>query len=435
MDSNLITAVHAQDVRFPTSETSAGSDAMNVDPDYSASYITLKTEQGACGYGLVFTIGRGNDLCCRAIEAMADRVLGYDFTEIQSDILGFHRHLQADSQLRWLGPEKGLMHMAAGGIMNAAWDLWARLERKPLWRMLSDMTPEQFVACVDFRYLENVISRSEALALVQANEATKAERIATLENQGYPAYTTSAGWLGYSDEQIESLVQNAIDQGFRHVKLKVGQSLVDDLRRVGLVRKCVGDDVKIMVDANQVWEVDEAVQWVNSLADMRLWFIEEPTSPDDILGHHAIKSQIAPVLVATGEQCHNRVMFKQFIAHDAIDIVQIDSCRLASVSEILAVLLMAAKYKKPVCPHAGGVGLCEMVQHLSMVDYVRISADMTDRVIEFVDHLHEHFEDPCQIINGAYVTPTQPGYSTKMFAESIEAFTFPEGREWSSRSV
>jgi len=282
------------------------------------------------------------------------------------------------------------MHMAAGGIMNAAWDLWARLERKPLWRMLSDMTPEQFVACVDFRYLENVISRSEALALVQANEATKAERIATLENEGYPAYTTSAGWLGYSDEQIESLVQSAIDQGFRHVKLKVGQSLVDDLRRVGLVRKCVGDDVKIMVDANQVWEVDEAVQWVNSLADMQLWFIEEPTSPDDILGHRAIKSQIAPVLVATGEQCHNRVMFKQFIAHDAIDIVQIDSCRLASVSEILAVLLMAAKYKKPVCPHAGGVGLCEMVQHLSMVDYVRISADMTDRVIEFVDHLQHN---------------------------------------------
>ena len=407
---------------------------MNVDPDYSASYVTLETESGACGYGLVFTIGRGNDLCCRAIEAMANRVLGYDFAEIQSDILGFYQYLQADSQLRWLGPEKGLMHMAAGGIMNAAWDLWARLEQKPLWRMLSDMTPEQFVACVDFRYLEDVISRGEALALVQANEPSKAERIATLKSEGYPAYTTSAGWLGYSDEKVESLVHEAIEEGFRHIKLKVGQSLEDDLRRVGLVRRCAGNDVKIMVDANQVWEVDEAVNWVNALAPMRIWFIEEPTSPDDILGHHAIKSQIAPVQVATGEQCHNRVMFKQFIAHDAIDIVQIDSCRLASVNEVLAVLLIAAKYEKPVLPHAGGVGLCEMVQHLSMVDYVRISADMTDRVIEFVDHLHEHFEDPCQIKNGAYVTPEQPGYSTKMFAESIDNFTFPEGREWVSRS-
>ena len=431
--TNKIISIETVDVRFPTSENLDGSDAVNKDPDYSAAYVILKTEQGNEGYGLVFTIGRGNDICCHAIEAMQHLVIGYDLNDIKSDMSAFYDQLRSDSQLRWLGPEKGVMHMANGAIVNAVWDMWARDEGVPIWRLLSDMSPEEFVSCLDLRYVSDVLTKDEALAMVRANEPTKAERISYMEENGYPSYTTSAGWLGYSDEKLARLCQEALDQGFKHLKLKVGVDLEDDKRRCTIARDVIGDDVKLMIDANQVWEVDQAIEWVNELAPLKPWFIEEPTSPDDIFGHKKIKENIGDVMVATGEHCQNRIIFKQFIANDAIDIVQIDSCRLASINEILTVYMMAAKFGKPVCPHAGGVGLCEYVQHLSMIDYVRISADLTDRVVEFVDHLHEHFEDPCVIKNGAYMAPNKPGYSIKMFDNSLDMYRYPDGSEWVKR--
>lgn len=431
--TNKIISLKTNDIRFPTSESLDGSDAINKDPDYSAAYLTICTEKGNKGNGLIFTIGRGNDVCCKAIEALEHLVIGKDFNAIIQDIGAFYDTLRSDSQLRWLGPEKGVIHMAIGGVMNAIWDMWAKHANKPLWRLLADMSPEEFINCVDFRYLSDALTKEEALEMVRANHATKAERIGYLEENGYPSYTTSAGWLGYSDEKLKRLCREALDQGFKHIKLKVGQDLHSDIRRCQIARDVIGEDVKLMVDANQIWEVDQAIEWVNELAHVSPWFIEEPTSPDDIFGHKKIKDNIGSIKVATGEHCHNRIMFKQFIANDAIDIVQIDACRLASVNEILAVYLLAAKYGKPVCPHAGGVGLCEYVQHLSMIDYVHISADLTDRVVEFVDHLHEHFVDPCVIKKGAYVTPTAPGYSIEMFQESIEAYTYPTGSEWQKR--
>ena len=432
--SNIITSLTAIDIRFPTSESLDGSDAINKDPDYSAAYISLETERGDMGYGLVFTIGRGNDVCCKAIEALEHLIIGVDVNFITQNISEFYDSLRSDSQLRWLGPEKGVIHMAIGGVMNAVWDLWARLEKKPLWRLLAEMSPEQFVECIDFRYISDALTKEQALDIVRKNQSSKQQRIDYIEKHGYPSYTTTAGWLGYDDDKLARLCQEALDQGFKHIKLKVGVSLEDDIRRCTIAREVIGRDVKLMVDANQIWEVDEAIHWVNQLSEKnKIWFIEEPTSPDDIFGHKTIRDNLNGTKVATGEHCHNRIMFKQFIVNDAIDVVQIDACRLASINEILAVYMIAAKYNKPVCPHAGGVGLCEYVQHLSMIDYVQISADMTDRVIEFVDHLHEHFEDPCRIENGAYVAPSAPGYSIKMFDESLASYHYPNGSEWLKR--
>ena len=432
-DSNKITQLTTHDIRFPTSENLDGSDALNKDPDYSAAYLVITTEQGDKGYGLVFTIGRGNDLCCSAIENMRHLVIGHDLNDIKKDIGSFYDALRSDSQLRWLGPEKGVIHMAVGGVMNAVWDLWARCEGKPIWRLLADMSPEEFVNCLDLRYLSDALTREEALAIVQNNAATKQHRIDYLQQNGYPSYTTSAGWLGYSDEKLANRCQEALREGFKHIKLKVGENLEDDIRRCSIARDVIGDDIKLMVDANQVWEVEQAIEWINHLAPVNPWFIEEPTSPDDVMGHKKIKNGIGNIQVATGEHCQNRILFKQFITSDAIDIVQIDACRLASINEILSVYLLAAKYGKPVCPHAGGVGLCEYVQHLSMIDYVYISADLNDRVIEFVDHLHEHFEDPCRIENGCYVAPTAPGYSIKMYDDTLEQYRYPDGAEWVKR--
>lgn len=429
-----IIKLDTMDIRFPTSENLDGSDAINKDPDYSAAYVTLETEQGHKGYGLVFTIGRGNDICCAAIEAMQHLVIGKDIQQITQDIAGFYDELRGDSQLRWLGPEKGVIHMAAGAVMNAVWDMWARIEQKPLWRLLSDMSPEQFVNCLDFRYVTDALTKEEALTMVKANHSSKQQRIEYLEQNGYPSYTTSAGWLGYSDEKLARLAKEAVDEGFKHIKLKVGVDIQDDIRRCRIARETIGDEVKLMIDANQNWEVDQAIDWVNELAQFKPWFIEEPTSPDDVMGHKKIRENLKNgVQVATGEHCQNRIIFKQFIANDALDVVQIDACRLCSLNEILTVYMLAAKYNKVVCPHAGGVGLCEYVQHLSMIDYVHISADLTDRVIEFVDHLHEHFEDPCVIKNGAYVAPNQPGYSIKMFEQSLQQYQYPNGSEWQKR--
>ncbi|UAB69196.1 L-fuconate dehydratase [Vibrio sp. SCSIO 43132] len=433
VNSNRIWDIKTFDIRFPTSENLDGSDAVNKAPDYSAAYVEISSENGNKGYGLIFTIGRGNDICCKAIESMKHLIIGYDLNDIKADMSSFYDQLRSDSQLRWLGPEKGVIHMAAGAIVNAVWDMWAREEKKPLWRLLSDMPPEQFVNCLDFKHVSDVLTKEEALEMIEANQDSKQSRIQYIEEHGYPCYTTSAGWLGYSDEKLVRLAKEAVEQGFKHIKLKVGQSLEEDLRRCSIARSAIGEEVKLMIDANQIWEVDEAIDWVNKLADTRPWFIEEPTSPDDIFGHRKIKQNIGNIKVATGEHCQNRIIFKQFIANEAIDIVQIDSCRLCSVNEILTVYMMAAKYNKPVCPHAGGVGLCEYVQHLSMIDYVQISADLTDRVIEFVDHLHEHFEDPCVVSNGFYMAPRRPGYSIKMYDASIEAYQYPNGSEWKNR--
>lgn len=420
-----ITDLRVFDLRFPTSQSLDGSDAMNPDPDYSAAYVILDTDTGEhSGHGLTFTIGRGNEICCLAIEAMRHLVVGTDLDEVRKSPGAYWRKLTSDSQLRWIGPEKGAIHLATGAIVNAVWDLLAKEAGKPVWRLVAEMSPEEIVDIVDYRYLTDILTREEALDILRKAENGKAQRIATLETEGYACYTTSAGWLGYDDEKLRRLCQEAIDAGFNHVKMKVGRDLEDDIRRLRIAREVIGPDRYLMIDANQVWEVGQAIDWVDKLKFANPFFIEEPTSPDDIAGHRKIREAIAPVKVATGEMCQNRVMFKQFIAEGAIDIVQIDSCRMGGLNEVLAVLLIAAKYNLPVWPHAGGVGLCEYVQHLSMLDYVAVSGTKDGRVIEYVDHLHEHFIEPCNIQNAAYMPPTLPGFSIEMKPESIAAYTF-----------
>lgn len=412
------------DLRFPTSQHLDGSDAMNPDPDYSAAYLILKTDGPHEGHGLTFTIGRGNEICCAAIRAMRHLVVGLDMAWVAADMGRFWRHVTSDSQLRWIGPDKGAIHLATGAVVNAVWDLWAKLEGKPVWRLVADMSPEELVRCIDFRYITDCVTPDEALAMLRANEPGKGQRIATLEREGYQCYTTSAGWLGYDDAKLRRLCREAVDAGFSHVKMKVGRDLDDDVRRLRIARDEVGPDVKLMIDANQVWEVGEAIGWVRELAFAEPWFIEEPTSPDDIEGHRKIREGVAPVKVASGEMCQNRVIFKQMIMRGAIDVVQIDACRLGGVNEVLAVLLMAAKYGLPVCPHAGGVGLCEYVQHLAMIDYVAIAGTKEGRVVEYVDHLHEHFLDPCEVENAAYMPPRRPGFSIEMRRETLRDYEF-----------
>jgi L-fuconate dehydratase len=420
-----ITGLRTIDLRFPTSAGLDGSDAMNPDPDYSAAYVVLDTDtDGLEGHGLTFTIGRGNDICVAAIEAMRHLVIGLDLDWIIENPGRMWRHLTGDSQLRWIGPDKGAIHLATGAVVNAIWDLWAKAVGKPVWRLVAEMTPEELVRTIDFRYLTDAITPEDALTLLTNRAAGKAERIADLEATGFPCYTTSAGWLGYPDEKLRRLAQEAVDAGFDYIKLKVGRDLEDDIRRLTIARDVLGPDRKLMIDANQVWDVPQAIEWVNALAFAKPWFIEEPTSPDDILGHQAIREAIGEVKVATGEMCQNRIMFKQFMAAGAIDVVQIDSCRLGGVNEVLAVLLLAARYDLPVCPHAGGVGLCEYVQHLSMIDYLCFSGTKEGRVIEYVDHLHEHFVDPCVIRDAAYMPPTLPGYSIEMKPQSLIDYRF-----------
>jgi L-fuconate dehydratase len=421
-----IRSMRVLDVRFPTSRYLDGSDAMNPDPDYSAAYVVLQTDQpGLEGHGLTFTIGRGNEICCAAIRAMEHLVVGLDLDWIAEDMGRFWRHVTSDSQLRWIGPEKGAMHLATGAVVNAAWDLWAKAVGKPVWQLVADMSPEQMVRLVDFRYITDCITPEEALALLRKRAAGKAERLADLKANGYPCYTTSAGWLGYDDVKLRRLAQDAVDAGFAHIKLKVGRDLQDDIRRVRIAREVLGPERSLMIDANQVWEVRQAIDWLKELAFARPWFIEEPTSPDDVEGHRRIREAMrGSMQVATGEMCQNRIVFKQFIMRDAIDVVQIDACRLGGVNEVLAVMLMAAKHGLKVCPHAGGVGLCEYVQHLSMIDYLCIAGSKEGRVIEYVDHLHEHFVDPCVIRDAAYMPPQRPGYSVEMKPESLAAYAY-----------
>ncbi|GAA1855420.1 L-fuconate dehydratase [Microbacterium koreense] len=431
-----ITGVAVHDVRFPTSVSADGSDAMNKDADYSAAYVVLSTDDPSLsGFGFTFTIGRGNDLCVEAARQRALPLIGRDVEEIIGDLGAVYRELGADSQFRWLGPEKGVIHLALAAVMNAVWDLAARRAGKPLWRLLADMTPEQLVDVADLKYLSDALTREEAIAILRDAEPTREDRIAELERAGYPCYTTSAGWLGYSDDKLRRLCQEAVDAGYKHIKLKVGASLEDDIRRCRIAREVIGWDAKLMIDANQVWDVPEAIEWVQQLAQFQPLWIEEPTSPDDVLGHAAIRKAVHPIGVATGEHGMNRVLFKQLFQAEAIDFCQLDSARLGSVNEILAVYLMAKKFDVPVCPHAGGVGLCELVQHLSVFDYVAVSATLENRVTEFVDHLHEHFVDPCIVEDGAYRLPSAPGYSAEMYAETIETFRFPEGTYWQSEGA
>jgi L-fuconate dehydratase len=397
---------------------------MNPDPDYSAAYVILETDGQFEGHGLTFTIGRGNEICIAAIAALRPMMVGLDLDWIAADMGRFWRYITSDSQLRWIGPDKGAIHLATAAVVNAVWDLWAKAEGKPVWQLVADMTPAELVRCIDFRYITDCITPAWALDHLTKLAEGKAERIDTLRAEGYPCYTTSAGWLGYDDAKLRRLCREAVDAGFRHIKMKVGHDLADDKRRLTIARDECGPEVNLMIDANQVWEVDQAIAWVKELSFVNPWFIEEPTSPDDIEGHRKIREAVAPVQVATGEMCQNRIMFKQFIMRGAIDVVQIDSCRLGGVNEILAVMLMAAKYDLKVCPHAGGVGLCEYVQHLSMIDYLCISGTREGRVIEFVDHLHEHFLDPCKIQNAAYMPPVLPGFSIEMKPASLADYTF-----------
>ena len=427
-----ITNLSVRDIRFPTSRSLDGSDAMNAAPDYSATYVILETDSPTKldGHGLTFTIGRGNEICVAAVKALAPLIIGKKLEDVTANMGDFWRGFTSDSQLRWIGPDKGAIHLATAAVVNAVWDLWAKSVQKPVWKLLVDMSPEELVRCLDFRYVTDALTPEEALAILRRHSPTRAAREQEMLADGYPAYTTSAGWLGYDDEKIRRLAREGVSQGWTHFKQKVGGNIEEDIRRARILRDEIGADRKLMMDANQVWDVDEAVANMRRLAQFDPWWIEEPTSPDDILGHAAIRSRIAPIGVATGEHCQNRVMFKQLLQAGAIDFCQIDSCRLGGLNEVIVVLLMAAKFGVPVCPHAGGVGLCEYVQHISIFDYVCVSASLDNRVLEYVDHLHEHFVSPVVIRNGRYMPPDSAGYSIEMHAASLERFHFPDGEGW-----
>ncbi len=429
-----ILSVTAHDVRFPTSRSLAGSDAMHTTPDYSAAYVVLKTDAGDHleGHGLTFTLGRGTEVCVAAINALAPIVIGRTLESITGDMRGFWRAITGEQQLRWIGPEKGAIHLASAALINAVWDLYAKVEGKPLWKLLADMTPQQLVSCIDFRYISDALTPEEALAILERMAPTRAAREAEMLRAGYPAYTTSAGWLGYSDEKLRALCREAVAAGWSHVKMKVGQRIEDDVRRARIVREEIGPHRHLRMDANQVWEVGDAIANVRQLAEFEPYWIEEPTSPDDVLGHATIARAIAPIKVATGEHCQNRVIFKQLFQAEAIGFCQPDACRLGGLNEVLAVLLLAAKFGVPVCPHAGGVGLCEYVQHVSLFDYIAVSGSLENRVLEYVEHLHEHFLDPVVIRDGCYVAPQRPGWSITMHPESIREFEFPSGPAWNT---
>jgi len=424
-----VTDVRVRDVRFPTSRTLDGSDALNVG-DYSATYVILQTDGGLEGHGLTFTNGRGNELCVAAVHALKRHVVGETLESMTADMRALYRRLTVDPQLRWLGPEKGILHMATGALLNAVWDLWAKQQGKPLWKLLTDLTPEQLVSTIDFSYLTDVLTPEQALELLRRHQPTRAAREAEMRSCGFPAYTTSTGWLGYSDEKVRRLCREAVAEGWTHFKMKVGVDLDSNMRRAALMREEIGPERKLMMDANQCWDVGEAIRQMKSLARFDPWWIEEPTSPDDALGHAAIARAVAPIRVATGEACQNRVIFKQLMQANAIGFCQVDSCRVGGVNEVLSILLLAARFGISVCPHAGGVGLCEYVQHLAIFDYICLNPSLEDRVCEYVDHLHEHFVDPVRIVGSRYVAPLAPGYSITMKPQSLDEYEFPAGRAW-----
>jgi L-fuconate dehydratase len=427
-------SLETRDIRFPTSRDLDGSDAMNTEPDYSAAYVLISTDvsNGPQGHGFTFTTGRGNDIQTAAIRSLEPWIAGRDVDDVLAHLGDLGRQLTGDSQLRWLGPEKGIIHMAIGAVLNALWDLRAKREGKPVWKLLADLSPTEIVDLVDFRYLSDALTRDEALDILRAAEPGRAEREQALRVDGYPAYATSPGWLGYNDAKLARLARQAVADGFTLIKLKVGGDIQDDIRRLGIARHAVGPDIRIAIDANQRWDVDDAISWVGKLAPFHPYWIEEPTSPDDVLGHAAIKAGVEPVLVATGEHVQNRIVFKQLLQARAVDVVQIDACRVGGINENIAILLLAAKFGVRVCPHAGGVGLCELVRHLSMFDYVAVSGTTEGRMIEYVDHLHEHFVDPAVIDNGRYLTPTMPGFSAQMHEQTLADYRFPDGPAWNA---
>jgi L-fuconate dehydratase len=425
-----ITEVVARDIRFPTSRELDGSDAMNVG-DYSAAYVILKTDGGLEGHGLTFTNGRGNELCVAAIQALAHHLTGKSLEDITGNFRRFWRSLTQDQQLRWLGPEKGVIHMSTGAVVNAVWDLWAKQQEKPLWKLLVDLTPEELVATLDFSYLTDVLTPEQAVEMLRQHAPTKAAREAEMRRDGYPGYTTSTGWLGYSDDKVRRLAKEAMAEGWDHFKIKVGQDLDGNLRRAALMRELIGPERKLMMDANQCWDVGEAISQMKALARFNPWWIEEPTCADDVLGHAAIAKAIAPIGVATGEVCQNRVMFKQLMQARSIRFCQVDTCRTGGVNEVVTVLLLAARFGIPVCPHTGGVGLCEYAQHIAIFDYIGVSGTLEDRMLEYVDHLHEHFEDPVRTRKGRYLAPEKPGYSITMKPQSLRDYEFPRGKVWS----
>ena len=434
MKDLTLTEIVVKDIRFPTSKDFTGSDAMHKDPDYSAAYVIIKTNQANLeGHGLTFTLGRGTEICVVAIDALKKSITGKKLKDITQDMGNFWLQLTGESQLRWLGPDKGVMHLAVAALINAIWDLWAKTENKPVWRLVADFTPQEFVRCVPFKYLTDALTPEEAEDWLQQKADSKENRIKYLLRNGYPAYSTAAGWLGYSDEKLRYLAQKLVDEGWKHIKLKVGANLDDDIRRCAIVREILGPKLFLMIDANQIWDVNQAITWIKALKPFDPWWIEEPTSPDDILGHATIRKAVRPIKVATGEHCQNRVMFKQFFQARGIDICQIDSCRLGGVNEVLAVLLLAAKFKIPVCPHAGGVGLCNYVQHLSIIDYICVSASTQNRVIEYIDHLQEHFLHPVTVKNGRYMPPLEAGYSITLFPATLDDFAYPNGKVWSKK--
>ena len=425
-----IVALRTLDVRAPTSRTLAGSDAVHADPDYSAAYAVLESDAGLVGHGFTFTIGRGNDLVCAAIGALAPQVVGRELEEITADFAACHRRLTNESQLRWLGPDKGVIHLATAAIVNAIWDLWAKRRGLPVWELVAGLTPEEIVGLIDWRYLTDALTPDQALDLLRAHAPTRAARVAELRRDGYPAYITSAGWLGYPEEQVRQLCRDALAAGWTSFKAKVGIDVASDVRRCAVMREEIGWEHTLMADANQVWDVPQAIEWLRHLEPFQLRWIEEPTSPDDVLGHAAIRRAVAPLRVATGEHCANKVLFKQLLQAGAIDYCQVDACRLGGLNEVLAVLLLAARFGVPVCPHAGGIGLCEYVQHISAIDYVCVSASLDDRTTEFADHLHEHFLDPVRVRAGRYLLPERPGYSAEMRPASLAALVYPDGSEW-----
>jgi len=426
-----ILSLRTLDLRFPTSRLLDGSDAMHPSPDYSAAYVILETDQpGLAGHGFTFTIGRGNELCVAAIEALRPFVEGRLLETIVADMGAFWRQLAGDSQLRWVGPEKGVIHLALAAVINAVWDLWAKSVGKPVWKLVADLPPEQIVSLIDFRHIHDALTPEEALALLQRQVPTKAAREAQLRAEGYPAYTTSAGWLGYDDDKLRRLCREALAQGWNNIKIKVGRDLDEDIRRCAIARQEIGPARRLMIDANQTWEVDQAIEWVRALAEFDPWWIEEPLSPDDIVGHGRVARAVRPIRVATGEHAHNRIMFKQLLATDAIDVAQPDACRLGGLNEVLAVLLLAAKFGKPVCPHAGGVGLCEYVQHVSMIDFLVVSGSHEQAMTEYAQHLHEHFVNPVEIHRGHYRAPLASGFSAELKPQAIADHIYPTGGIW-----
>jgi L-fuconate dehydratase len=433
--NGTITSLGVVDVRFPTSRDLDGSDAMNVDPDYSAAYVILGTDRGdgVEGHGLTVTIGRGTEVVVSGINAIRPLLLGQPLAAFTESPGVFYKRLtNSDSQLRWLGPEKGVMQLATAAVVNALWDLWAKLAGQPLWKLLADMSPAQIVELVDWRYLSDALTPEEARRALDRLVPTRAAREAELRETGYPAYTTSVGWLGYADEKIRRLCREALAEGFTRFKVKVGANRADDIRRAALVRQEIGPEGALMIDANQRWDVGEAIDWVRALAPSRPLWIEEPTSPDDLLGHAAIARALEPlgIGVATGEMVSSRVVWKQLLATRAVSFCQLDFCRMSGVNEMVATLLLAARFGVPVCPHAGGVGLCEYVQHASIFDYIAVSGALANRSIEYVDHLHQHFVDPCLIRGGCYQVPTAAGASITMKPDSLAAYGYPGGSIW-----